>query len=271
MSQTFFSKLDSYEKANRLSQLGNSRGNIVIWEKGAKIKHSQMAVAFDKDQQNLVLETKTDIFPPGTKVLCSFELRGMSFFAQAVFKKSIGNDAVLEIHQELFKSEKRSSYRLMTFPMHEVWAEFDLGEVYEGGKVVDLKSRSSQTALFKNFLNLIDQDEDLLNKGIVRIRIQDVSATGLALHIGELESKYFAKDRIFKNVNLRFIDQDFIMPEIKVIYVVDYISGDKKIRKFKVGMHFSKNTTDLDNLIGKKINQVLRDSDQNKDFEKLIK
>jgi hypothetical protein len=271
MSQTFFSKLDAYEKNNRLSQLGTSRGAVIIWEKGKKDKHNLLAIAFDKNQQNLVLDSKVDIYPRGTKVLCSFELRGMSFFAQAVFQKSIGDDVVLEIQQELFKSEKRSSYRLMTFPMHDVWSEFDLGEIYEGGKVVDLKSRSNQTALFKNFLNMMNNEQDLQNKGIVKVRVQDISTTGLAIHIGELESKYFAKDRLFKNVNINFIDQSFVIPEIKVVYVVSYISGDKNIRKFKVGLHFSKSTTELDNLLGKKINQVLRESDQTKDFEKHIK
>lgn len=271
MSQTFFSKLDLYEKNNRLSQLGVSKGEVIIWEKGKKEKQKFTASVYDKDQQNLVLDSKKDIYPRGTKILCSFEMRGMTFFSEVVFQKSIGDDAVLEMHKDLFKSEKRGSYRLLTYPTHEVWVEFELGEVYDGGKVVDLKTRTSQTDLFKNFLNLVKTDDESLNKGIVRLRVQDISATGIAIHIGELESKYFPKDKIFDSVKIRFIDQNFVIPQIKVVYVVDYISSDKNIRKFKIGMNFSKSSPDLDTLIGKKINQVIRESDSSKDFEKLIK
>lgn len=273
MSQTFFSKLDLYEKNNRLSQIGNSRGEVLVWEKGSKEKKKLSAIAFDKDQQNLVFDTKLDVFKPGTKVLCSFELRGMVFFSECIFRKSVGNDAVLEIHDFLFKAEKRSSYRLLTFPIHEVWVELDLSEVYEGGNVVNIKSKSSETALFKNFLNIVkvDKSNEDLTKGILRMRVQDISATGLALHIGELETKYFPKDHSFKNVRISFIDQEFIIPEVNVVYVVDYISADKNLRKYKVGMHFSKNSNDLDTAIGKKINQVIREADSAKDFEKLLK
>jgi hypothetical protein len=271
MSQTFFSKLDAYEKNNRLSQLANSRGLVTIWIKGEKDKIHRQVDHYIKDQEDLVLDSKDDFFPKGTKLLCSFEMRGMSFFAEAVFQKSIGNDAVLEIHQTLFKSEKRSSYRLLTFPVHDVWAEFDLGEIYEGGKVVNLKTRSSQTDLFKNFLHLMKGDEEAIQNGKIKIRLQDISTTGMSMHIGELENRFFLKDKVFNEVTLNFIDQKFILPEAKIVYVVDYISADRNLKKYKVGINFSKNSKDLDTQLGKKINEVIRESDKEKDFEKLIK
>jgi len=160
MSQIFFSKQDPSEKISRLALLGSSRGEVTIWIKGKKEKHNYKVFKFDKDRGEIVLDSKDKNFSPGQTILCTFELRGMNFFSEVVFQESISGYSVLVFKNTLFKSERRSSYRLLTFPLYELWAEFDLGEVYEGGKVVDLKSRTSQTGLFKNFLQLIDDKSD---------------------------------------------------------------------------------------------------------------
>lgn len=273
MSQTFFSKLDLHEKTNRLNQLAVSRGSITIWIKGQKDKLIHKALQFDKDHLCIVLDSRLNLFPLGSAVLCTFDLRGMTFFAQGVFRKSVGGDAVVEIKADLFKSERRNSYRLLTYPIYEVWAEFDLGEVYEnGGKVIDFKTKSSSntTDLFKNFLNIVSSEEGD-ESGKIKIRIQDLSTTGMSLHVGDIESPYFIRDTDFHNVKLTFQDEVIEIPEVKVVYIVDYISSDKNLKKYKVGLNFPKNTTNVDEVLGRKINQLLRDSDFNKDFENFLK
>lgn len=272
MSQTFFSKQDPSEKLSRLSLLGSSRGNVIVWTKGKKDKHQYQVSKFDKDRMEVVLDSKDKQFNAGETVLCTFELRGMNFFSEVIFQESVSGYSVLQFKNILFKSERRSSYRLLTFPIYEVWAEFDLGEAYEGGKVVDLKTRSSQTNLFKNFLKIVgDKAESTGESNLLSIRVQDLSTTGMALHVGELEAKYFKKDLIFHNVNLRFTDEVMVIPEVKVVYVVDYLSADKNLKKFKLGLHFENLPTTLDDQIGKKINRLLRENDFNKDFENFIK
>ncbi len=153
--------------------------------------------------------------------------------------------------------------------------DFDLGEVYEAGKVVDIKKRESgQTGLFKNFLKLVGNDTNSESPdatGKLKIRVQDLSTTGMAIHVGEIESKYFQKDLIYQNVEIRFSDEVIEVPAVKVIYVVDYISNDKNLKKFKVGLHFHELPTTIDDQIGKKINRLLRENDFNKDFENFIK
>lgn len=196
----------------------------------------------------------------------------MNFFSEVIFQTSISGYAVLQFKNTLFKSERRSSYRLLTFPIYEVHAEFDLGEAYEGGKVVDMKTRSSQTGLFKNFLKLMGDKNDVeIEGGALKIRVQDLSTTGMALHIGEVERDYFQKDLIFHNVKIKFSDEIIVVPEAKIVYVVDYISSDKVSKKFKLGVHFENLPTTIDDLIGKKINRLLRENDFNKDFENFIK
>ena len=269
MSQTFFSKLDQAEKDNRLTAIGNGRSKVTVWIKGQKDKHILDALSYDAERSILTLDLQDDLYPTYAGVLCSFELRGMSFFAETIFLKTSGNFACLKFAADLFKSEKRSSYRLMTFPIHEVWAVFNLDEAYEGGKVIDFRTKQSTTAIFSKFLNLVEGDDS--NPVALKVRVQDLSTTGMSLHIGELESKYFPKEAVFKNVIIRFIDEDITIPEIKIVYAVNFIGSDKNLKKYKLGIHFENLSSTLDHLLGKKINSLLRESDHNKDFENFKK
>lgn len=272
MSQTFFSKQDPTEKLSRLSLLGTSRGTVTVWLKGKKDKYDYQAAKFDKDRIEIVLDTKENNFKSGDTVLCTFELRGMNFFSEVIYQVSISGYPVLQFKNTLFKSERRSSYRLLTYPHYEVYADFNLGEAYEAGKVVDMRSRTSQTGLFKNFLKLMGDKSDIeTDGGILKIRIQDLSTTGMALHIGDVEREYFAKDMTFENVVIRFTDESITIPVAKIVYVVDYIGNDKQASRFKLGVHFENLPTSIDDQIGRKINYLLRQNDSNKDFENFIK
>lgn len=273
MSETFFSKLDPKEKESRLFQLGVSKGQVTVWVKGDKQKHHLTVLEFDKQRSEIILDTKNNLFAKGTQLLCSFELRGMHFFSEVIVNKSLVDYFILEFKGLLYKTEKRSSYRLLTFPIYQVNAEFDLGESYEGGKIVDFKTRQSQTGLFKNFLNLVENKDpsEIDVTQTEKFRVQDLSATGLSLHVSELEAGYFSKGMIFKNVNIIFTDETIVVPEVKVVYLVDFITGDRKIKKYKVGLHFPNNSVTVDENLGRKINELLREIDFNKDFENFTK
>jgi hypothetical protein len=274
MSQTFFSKQDPTEALSRLSLLGHSKGKVIIWLKGKKDKYNYNVISFDKERMEIVLDTQDNLFSIGQTVLCAFELRGMNFFSEVIFQVSISGHSVLQFKNTLFKSERRSSYRLLTYPLYEVWADFDLGEAYEGGNVIDLKNRNknSETGLFKNFLSLVDGKEDKSTDGqILSVRVQDLSTTGMALHVNEIEAEYFQKDVIFHDLKLRFKDEVITVPEAKIVYVVSFLSQDKNTKKFKLGVHFDNLPTKIDDQIGRKINSLLRENDFNKDFENFIK
>jgi hypothetical protein len=277
MSETYFSKLDPKEKESRLVQLGISKGQVTVWVKGDKQKHLIKVLEFDKQRNELILDSKNNIFAKGTQLLCSFELRGMYFFSEVTVNRSIVDFFLLEFKGQLFKSEKRSSYRLLTYPIYNVNAEFDLGEAYEGGNVVDFKTRQNQTGLFKNFLNLIESPEAEAAGAVKdvtqteKFRVQDLSATGLSLHVSELESRYFSKGITFKDVKIIFPDETLVIPDVKVVYLVDFIAGERKIKKFKVGINFPNNPTSVDENLGRKINELLREIDFNKDFENFTK
>ncbi|HXH30926.1 MAG TPA: PilZ domain-containing protein [Bacteriovoracaceae bacterium] len=270
MTQTFFSKLDSEEKKSRLSQVATTRVKVTTWIKGKKEKLEFQAVSFLKDRCELSVEGPKPPYLPKQKILCTFEFRGMSFFAEVTFEVSSSETFLFQFSGELYKSERRASFRLLMFPIYKVWAEFFLNEVYDGGKVVNLKTKQNQTGMFKDFLKLVD-DQKTGEPPKLKIRIQDLSTSGMSLHIGEVESRYFVKDEFFENVDLRFPDEVIQIPKTKVVYVVNYISSDVNLKTYKVGLHFEDIPIILDDRLGKKINDLLRQIDFNKDFENLIK
>ncbi len=271
MSQAFFTKLDAKEKSNRLTQLVLGNGSITVWAKKSKDKHTAKVINFDPDFYKLTIKLSHEIFKGDNELLVSFEVKGVSFFSQV---KLIKKDEItfLDFYSDLFKSERRTSFRLLTYPVFEIWLEVDLGERYQGKNVIDLNTKMSQTKIFQAFAKMADGDkkaEDNLSK--VKIRIQDLSATGLSLFVSDLELKYFETDKIYQDVKIYFPDEVIEIPQLKIIYVVDFLSAQKKLKKYKIGCQFEKLPPNTDHLLGKKINSLLREDESNKDFENFIK
>ncbi|HLT22993.1 MAG TPA: hypothetical protein VKZ84_06105 [Bacteriovoracaceae bacterium] len=266
MSQTFFSKQTPEEKISRFNQLVSLGEKMIVWQKGSQVKHSFKATHFDKDRNELVVDNEEVLFAVGSKLLGSFEVRGMNFFCELVISKSAKGYTLFNVGETLFKSERRSSYRLLTYPIYEVYALFHVDHLVENSSVVNLNTGISRKQLFKNFLKLVDKGDS--EKQYVKVRVQDLSTTGLALHISELEEKFIVKDQVYKNLEIHFTDDVITIPEAKVVYVVPYIA--EKSRKFKVGVNFPNLSSKIDNLLGKKINELLRSIDSNKDFENFI-
>lgn len=266
MSQTFFSKQTPEEKISRFNQLISLGENIVVWQKGSKERHKFKASNFNKDRNELVVDNQDVIFLVGAKVLGSFEVRGMNFFCEMTISKSAKGYTLLHVGGTLFKSERRSSFRLLTYPIYEVYALFNVEHLSAESTVVNLNTGVSRKHLFKSFLKLVDKDNS--DKQYVKVRVQDLSATGLALHISELEEQFIVKDQIYKNLEIQFTDETITIPEAKVLYVVPYISD--KTKKFKVGVNFINLPAKVDDQLGRKINELLRQIDSNKEFEKFI-
>ncbi len=268
MAEPYFSQQTPTECVSRLSLLAASNGLVTVWIKGKQEKFTFLAQKFHKERMEIVLDTKKQKFKTDEKVLCTFVLSGMSFFAEVIFQVSISEFCVLKFEKPLYKSERRSSYRLLAYPLYEIWAEFHLDKAFVNGRVIDFKTRINQTALFKSFLEIIG---DKNNEGILKLRIQDLSVTGMAIHVGPIEVEYFEKDLIFENVSLVFKDQTVTIPRVKIVYVVDYITGEKGLKKYKLGIHFENLPPTIDDVLGKKINELLRENDMNSDFENFIK
>ena len=270
MSDTQFSKLDAFEKSHRLSQLAGAKGKLTIWEKGKLDKHTVHVTTYQKERFELQMDTPQTLFPNGTGVLINFNLRGMTFFAKGSMLVTPKGDQFIVIEDELYKSERRSNYRMLAYPQHDISLELDLGEPAPKADVISLKSKqsTSKTGIFKNFLTLIK--EETANTNNMRIKLNDLSTSGLSINVNDVEVNFFKKDAIFNDVKLIFSDETLDIPELKVMYIVDVI-GSGLTKKFKVGIHFENITPKLEDHLSRKINRLLRDSDFDKDFESFIK
>ncbi|HLW57663.1 MAG TPA: PilZ domain-containing protein [Bacteriovoracaceae bacterium] len=266
MSQTFFSKQTPDERASRFNQLATLKETIVVWKKGSAQRYKFQATHFDKKLNELVVDNGDIIFETQAKLLGTFELRGMNFFCELTVVKSSQGYTLFKLADILYKSERRSSYRLLTYPIYEIYALFHIDHLVEDSSVINLNTGVSRKNLFKSYLKLVDKGDS--ENQYVKVRVQDLSATGLALHISELEEKFIVKDQVYKNLEIHFPDEVIVIPEAKVVYVVPYISD--KGKKFKVGVNFPNLSSKIDNHLGRKINELLRQIDSNKDFENFI-
>jgi PilZ domain len=273
MSQTYFSKQDPKETQSRLSSLATSQGSITVWMKGNKDKHNYTVFRYDKDKKELLLDARELPYNLGQSLLCTFDVRGMKFFSEVVLKESVGGFPVLQFKGIVYKSERRKSFRLLTYPLYHIWARLDLNLAFEDGKVIDIKTKFSQTHLFKSFLKIVDNlgSEDELDTSKLKIRVQDLSISGMALHVGELEGQFFESGRIFENVELIFDDEIVHIPKAKIVYKIDLITHEKNVTRYKLGVHFLDLPPGVEDQIGKKLTKLLREIDQNKDFENILK
>ena len=83
------------------------------------------------------------------------------FLKLMLIECQVTNDNQSLCTQKLFKGERRSAYRLLTYPHHEVYIAIHIpDEEVDKSNVISLNSKMSQTNLFKNFLQIVDGDDN---------------------------------------------------------------------------------------------------------------
>jgi hypothetical protein len=270
--QTNFTTLTEAEKNSKLWQLATHKGQCTLWRRGQKERVKFRVKDFEKENSKLILHVEQGSPTHGSDILGSFELKNVSFFFKSKIIVSSPNTLVIDTSGEFFKSERRQNYRLLTYPIYDIDAYFSLPVDYQGGKVVDIRNKTSQTGLFRSFLKLVEPEasEKLGNR--LRLRVQDLSVTGLSIHIGEIELPFFRTGEIIKDLEIDVAGEMFAIPLVKVVYVVDQIGHlESHQKKFKVGLRFEKLSQELDLRLGKKINELLRQVDANHEFEDFLK
>ncbi len=264
-----FTSLNEAEKRSKLRQLAQAKGQLTIWRRGSPGESRPQCRVKDyrAERGALVVHSEPAAFPEGEEILASFELRGMSFFFSARFSDR-GEEWELLPSGKFYKSERRRNFRLMTFPLHEVHFSFLLPASYQGGKVVDILRRPGHTGLFKSFLRLVDTKPEGEGEGRrLKLRVQDLSVTGLSAHVGPAELEWLKAGEEIRGGEIVFPDGAVSVPLTRVVYVVDRIGGGSEGKQYKAGLRFDGLSVDAENQLGGKINAFLRASDANKDFE----
>lgn len=273
-NKVHFSPVEVSEQKSRLWQLDQKKGSITLWSKGSKSRFEGKVTSINSERTELIVEIDESL--EKNKVTYGFfDLNGISYFFKCKYKLLPTKELKLFIHNEdFFKTERRKNFRLLAYPNYNIFAHFYLEEGYQGANVVELKSKSSQTSLFKTFLKLVENKTDETNPGLekeVKLRVQDLSVTGLSLHVGEVELELFPKNALWKEVKLDIQGHEITIPKARVVYSVDMLNKQKGLKRFKVGIKFEEVDTNLDTELASVINKLLRDVDYNKEFEDFLK
>ena len=271
-TRTSFTSLNRAEKQSKLWQLSQSTKLCTLWVKGSKNKLNHRVFLYDKENDLLSLFAEDSSLQIGQEVLGTYDLKGVSFFFKAKIEKAIEDKLTLSFIGEFFKSERRNNFRLLAYPIYSIYCLFDLPQEYLGGSVIDFKSKMSQTGLFKSFLKLVESDPQKDDLKKVKIRVQDISVTGLSLYIGDAELDWFKAGEILSPIILQFNDLEIEVKTPRIVYIVDYVGhSEKGLKKYKVGVKFENVNEEFDMILSKKINSLLREIDANADFEDFLK
>jgi hypothetical protein len=267
-NSTHFTKQNLKEKESRFHTLARENSNLTIWEKGSKLREKFEVLSFLKSDQSLSLSIDETTYA-GKSVLFAFVLNGVNYFGEGNLSDLSGKKCVVDVSGDLFKSERRENFRLLTYPHYETHVQipFEADENHTPSNVIGFDTKMSQTGLFKNFLKIVGDDEKVeVKENFARFRVLDISVTGLSFQIGEMEKEYLENIRILKPMHL-FFQEEMIIPSGEIRYIVPLIRSNGSA--FKVGVQFLDVDLNLDQKLGKFINKAMRSFES--DFEDFLK
>lgn len=266
-----FTKIRTDEALKRVNSLKEQNGDIIVWLKGRAIRETYTISEVYKENR-IKIYPKTTSHLADNNVLIKFSIAGQNYFTTADFKKDPESGFfILHFNDDFYKSERRSSYRLLVYPTYDVKIYFLVQDNYEGSNIVDINTGQSETGIFKSFLKIMGQDE-AQGSNEIYYRVQDLSTSGVSFVIGGIDGKYFKEGEQLHDFKIIFDGEEFIVSGARVVYVIDYIQMNKKgLKQFKVGLEFDSLSTTMDSQLGKKIADVLRKNEANEEFEDFIK
>lgn len=269
-ASTYFQDQTDKEKASKLLQLANNKDDITIWAKGDSFREKFSANEYSKDRVELIVNASKKSSLTNKEVLYSFKINGVNYFGKGKLKNLNAKSYVLQATEVLYKSERRNTFRLLTYPHHQVYIKLPIPEEeIEKSNVVSFNTKMSETNLFENFLSLIDEKtKGNYRKGYFPFRVLDLSVTGLAFQSGDMESDFFPAEKEIEKIFLDFNGQEIELPKCEVVYNVSILHSNTQQRTKKIGIRFLDVDTNLDEQLGRLINGALRDVES--DFEDFI-
>jgi len=265
--QTYFTKQNDKEKQSKLAQVSNAALVLTIWEKGSSVKEKFSTTEFDRNDFFLYLSSNDKSTYINKKVLYAFSINGVNYFGKGELNDLRDNRYRLDCSDDLFKSERRENFRLLTYPHHNSYIQIPLSDTeVESSNIVDFKTKMSQTGLFKNFLEIVGDDVGDIKEGFVKFRVLDLSVSGLAFQIGEIEKEIIEDIKELSPVFV-FFNEEIEIPKLEIRYIVPMIQ--KSGVAYKVGAKFLDIDVNTDQHLGKLINSAMRNFES--EFEDFIK
>lgn len=271
-----FKELNLKEVKSKLALLAKPKKNkIIIWKKGGGNKVELLTIDYVRSKNELQVKEKVTDELIGEEVLFSFELNGLHFFGKCKPVSFGKTRFYLDCNYQVFKSERRLNFRLLTYPHQKVYASVYVGDdKIKASNLFSLKTGVNETGLFTSFLDIVNDEasEEKLKmvEGHLQFRVIDISVTGMAILLGEIESKLFLEN----NINLGKVIIDFNgdhleIEDVKLLYKMDFLASRKATKMYKAGLQFLNIDTNLDEKLQSIINSTLRDLEA--EFEDFIR
>ena len=190
--KAYFRKLNQEEKESKFLQLKSlDTPEIHLWVRGSDKKVPCSVASFDKQKLSLGLFDIPDHLLKEKNVLFTFYLNKVQYFGEGDLESVSGSaSVVLKMKGEVYKTEKRESFRLLCYPHNEVYFYIEVDKEDEGAnKVINIRTGKNEDELFDSFLDLIGKNTKDL-QGYAKFRVIDVSVTGLAFQYGKEEEEF---------------------------------------------------------------------------------
>lgn len=267
-NSTHFTKQNIKEKESRFHTLAREGLSLTVWAKGSKLREIFEVHSFSKSDKILSLKINETSYA-GQAILFAFILNGVNYFGEGNLSNIIDGKFKADVSGDLYKSERRDNFRLLTYPHHEAFVQvpFEMDQNINPSNVIGFDTKMSQTGLFKNFLKIVGEDEKVeIKDNFAKFRVLDISVTGLSFQIGEIEKEYLDNIRVLKPMHL-FFQEEILIPSGEIRYIIPLVRSNGSA--YKVGVQFLDIDLNLDQKLGKFINKAMRSFES--DFEDFLK
>jgi len=275
-----FVKISNQEVLSKFDRLRNAKVQFKLWKKGSDVKEIFHISLFNLAKSELVL------FPEDNKsnlkeqnILYTFEYNGLQFFSSGYLKYNETTQVyTMEVKETVYKCERRENFRVLTDLVYNVFVGIKIAvelKEQEASNVLDIKTgnrRTGYTGIFKKFLELIgDKGDQETGVQAGSFRVVDLSTTGLSLYIGESEKPYFDENKEFNNIIIFFEKDEFLVDEMKMVYIADNLHSGNLLKKYRVGFRFTKIDQKVSAKLYTKLFHSVKDRQLDQLFEDKIK
>lgn len=247
-SKEKFTGLNASEISSKISSYINGEKPIRVWSKG-----EEPVLAFVKDYKEQVLtldisNSLIDSHELTNRVFVNFSYNSVDFFAKGDLVSDEDGRVVVKLGDEVFKSEKRSNERLLTFPHHQVYAYFKVYSDENASNIISLNrfneapSSAIDTFVSESLKSIVSDHDGIAE--LMGFRILDLSCNGLSFCANNRETSYFVGLEESSNVEftLMFDEKPYSLKCADIVYIVDYVNTRaSKIPMKKIGIHFNEN------------------------------
>lgn len=264
---SYFKELSAKEKVSKVHNHVLTKGSFIVWSKGTKTRTEFRSHYFDKNELKVHLDKKSTDLVDKT-VLYSFQYQSLNFFGTGKLIVE-NNQLILYCNKDCYKVERRSSFRLLTYPAHKVYLHIKIKGFAAQSNVFQLRTGVSQTGLFNSFLDLLNaHDPGGLGENAIQFRVHDISISGLSFQVGKTEMQFFEEGMVIENFIIEINNQKIAIPKGEIVYVVNTITPPLNV--YKIGVKFIGITEEADSKISSSINTLIRVYDT-EEFEGIIK